>query len=105
MSHIHDSAMNPQLKPEESRQQQRRLPSYILVTAARNEARFIELTLQSVVIQTCLPVRWIIVSDGSTDSTDEIVLRYARRYPWIELIRVSDESERNFAAKVRAFNA
>ena len=54
------------------------LPRYVLITPARNEAQFIELALKSVVAQTVLPAKWIIVSDGSTDGTDEIVLNYAR---------------------------
>ncbi len=51
--------------------------SYVLVTPARNEAAFIENTIRSVIAQTVLPRSWIIVSDGSTDQTDEIVRRYA----------------------------
>jgi biofilm PGA synthesis N-glycosyltransferase PgaC len=78
--------------------------SYALVTPARNEEKFIEGTLRSVVGQTKPPIRWVIVSDGSTDDTDEIVLKYARLHPWIELIHLPDQKERNFAAKARAFN-
>ncbi len=81
------------------------LPSYVLITPARNEAQFIDLTLQSVVSQTARPERWVIVSDGSTDGTDEIVGKYAAEYPWIELIRMPERRERNFAGKVHAFNA
>jgi poly-beta-1,6-N-acetyl-D-glucosamine synthase len=82
-----------------------RLPTYVLITPARNEAAFIELTLKSVVSQTVLPLKWVIVSDGSTDGTDDIVQRYARQYPWIELLRMPERSERHFAGKVHAFNA
>ena len=78
---------------------------YVIITPARNEERFIELTLQSMVAQTYLPLRWLIVSDGSTDRTDEIVGRYAARYPWIELLRMPQRQERHFAGKVYAFNA
>jgi biofilm PGA synthesis N-glycosyltransferase PgaC len=78
---------------------------YVIVTPARNEARFIELTLRSVVAQTVLPLRWVIVSDGSTDGTDEVVSRYAAEHPWIELLRMPERVERNFAGKVLAFNA
>jgi glycosyltransferase involved in cell wall biosynthesis len=80
------------------------LPTYVLITPARNEAQFIELTLKSVVSQTVLPVKWIVVSDGSTDGTDEMVQRYAREYPWIELLRMPERTERHFAGKVHAFN-
>jgi biofilm PGA synthesis N-glycosyltransferase PgaC len=81
------------------------LPKYVLITPARNEAQYIELTLQSVVAQTARPVKWVIVSDGSTDATDEIVNRYAAIHPWIELIRMPERRERHFAGKVGAFNA
>jgi poly-beta-1,6-N-acetyl-D-glucosamine synthase len=81
------------------------LPGYVLITAARDEAQFIELTIKSVVAQTARPVKWIIVSDGSTDGTDEIVSRYAADHPWIELLRMPERRERHFAGKVHAFNA
>ena len=66
------------------------LPQYVLITPARNEAEFIELTLKSVVAQTARPLKWVIVSDGSTDGTDEIVGRYAAKHPWIELLRMPE---------------
>jgi biofilm PGA synthesis N-glycosyltransferase PgaC len=83
------------------------LPSlrYVLVTPARNEAAYIERTLQSVVAQACLPVRWVVVSDGSTDGTDDIVRRYTEKHAWIELVRTAERTERHFAGKVHAFNA
>lgn len=82
-----------------------RLPSYVLITPARDEAAFIEKTIQSVIAQTVLPVRWIIVSDGSTDGTDEIVSNNAADKPWMQLIRMPERRERHFAGKVNAFNA
>ena len=78
---------------------------YVLITPARNEAAFIEKTIQSVIAQTVLPKRWVIVSDGSTDGTDEIVERYTPGRRWLELVKLSPRKERNFAAKVNAFNA
>ncbi len=82
----------------------RSLP-YVLVTPARNESRFIELTIQSVVAQTVRPLKWVIVSDGSTDSTDDIVEKYAAQHEWIELLRMPERKERHFAGKVDAFAA
>lgn len=79
--------------------------SYVLITPARNEAAFIERTIQSVINQTVLPIKWVIVSDGSTDGTDDIVRKYASEYPWIELVRMPERAERHFAGKVYAFNA
>jgi biofilm PGA synthesis N-glycosyltransferase PgaC len=82
-----------------------KLPAYVLITPARNEAAFIELTLKSVVAQTVRPLKWVIVSDGSTDGTDDLVTRYAADHPWIELVRMPERRERHFAGKVLAFNA
>lgn len=82
-----------------------KLPSYVLITPARNEARFIELTLRSMVAQTVRPLRWVIVSDGSTDGTDDIVTKYAADHGWIQLVRMPERAERHFAGKVHAFNA
>jgi hypothetical protein len=79
--------------------------TYALVTPARNEEEFIGRTLQSVVTQTTLPLRWIVVSDGSTDATDRIVQQYAEQHPWIELLRIEHDDGRSFARKVHAFNA
>ncbi len=81
------------------------LPSYVLITPARNEAQFIEHTLKSVVAQTVRPLRWVVVSDGSTDGTDDIVKNYAAQHDWIELVRLPEHEQRNFAGKVGAFNA
>src|SRR4051812_18373737 len=79
--------------------------SYVLITPARNEDAFIENTIHSVLAQTVLPLRWIIVSDGSSDRTDEIVQRYAAAHEWIELLRMPERADRQFAAKAHAFNA
>jgi glycosyltransferase involved in cell wall biosynthesis len=78
--------------------------SYVLISPSRNEARFIEETIKSVVSQTVLPLKWVIVNDGSTDETADIVAKYAARYSWIELINRPVRKERNFAAKVEAVN-
>jgi poly-beta-1,6-N-acetyl-D-glucosamine synthase len=78
---------------------------YVLITPARNEAQFIGSTIESVVRQTIRPAMWVIVSDGSTDGTDDVVRRYAARHDWIALVRRPERAERHFAGKVEAFNA
>lgn len=78
---------------------------YVLITPARNEAAFIKQTIESVIAQTVRPLKWVIVSDGSTDGTDEIVKQYAATEPWIELVRMPERTERHFAGKVHAFDA
>src|SRR2546427_6652048 len=79
--------------------------TYVLITPARNEAKFIELAIKSVVGQTVRPAKWVIVSDGSTDGTDDIVSKYAAEHAWMELVRMPERRERHFAGKVNAFNA
>src|SRR5262245_28151263 len=81
------------------------LPTYVIVTPARNEAHFIDQTIRCMISQTLRPLKWLIVSDGSTDATDEIVERYLTANPWIELLRMPKRSERHFAGKAHAFNA
>ena len=77
---------------------------YVLITPAHNEEAFIQNTLDSMVAQTLLPERWVIVDDGSTDRTAEIVESYEKQYPWMELLRRPRGSDRSFAGKVYAFN-
>jgi biofilm PGA synthesis N-glycosyltransferase PgaC len=76
-----------------------------LVTPARNEVAFIEQTIKSVVAQTILPIKLVVISDGSTDGSDDIVKKYSSEYKWIELVPLSECPERNFAGKVQAFNS
>jgi biofilm PGA synthesis N-glycosyltransferase PgaC len=79
--------------------------TYVLVTPAKNEARCIENTILSVLAQRVLPSKWIIVDDGSTDSTSEIIAKYAQQYSFIRLIARDIMQPRNFASKVEAFDA
>lgn len=79
--------------------------TYVLVSPARNEAAFIEKTIQSVIRQTVLPARWVIVNDGSTDNTSDLVRPYLADHPWMVLVDLPVRNERHFAAKVNAFNA
>jgi len=78
---------------------------YVLITPARNEEAFIEKTLASMVAQTVLPLRWVIVDDGSKDRTADVVQTYASRCLWIDLVRREPRPQRHFAGKVEAFNA
>jgi hypothetical protein len=78
---------------------------YVLITPAHNEERFITKTLDSVVGQTLLPERWVIVDDGSTDATAGIVENYAEEFPWIDVVRRPQRLDRSFAGKVHAFRA
>jgi len=79
--------------------------SYVLITPARNESRYIEKTLESMIRQTVLPRKWVIVNDGSTDNTASLVAKYLAAHPWIEMIDLPVHRDRSFAGKVHAFNA
>src|SRR5271157_4953312 len=76
---------------------------YFLITPARNEAKFIEKTIVSVIAQTIKPVQWSIVSDGSTDDTDTIALRYSEEHTFIKVLRTAPDSRYNASSKVKAF--
>jgi glycosyltransferase involved in cell wall biosynthesis len=78
---------------------------YVLITPAHNEEAFIEKTIQSMIHQTALPMKWVIVDDGSTDKTPEIISRYLPQHPWIEMVQKPQRRDRSFAAKVHSFNA
>ena len=75
--------------------------SYIIVTAAYNEEHSIERTINSVTNQTRLPLKWYIVSDGSTDKTDEIIKKYSTNHEWIKYYRLEKRaSEKKGVEKV-----
>jgi poly-beta-1,6-N-acetyl-D-glucosamine synthase len=78
---------------------------FVLVSPARNEAGKIENTLHSVTSQTCLPKEWVIVNDGSTDETEQIVRSFSEKFDFIRLVSEKGDSARSFGSKVKAFEA
>lgn len=74
--------------------------SYVLVTPVRDEEATIGRTIASVVAQTVRPREWVIVSDGSTDRTDEIIRAAAAEHSWIRLLPLTPRPGRSFAAVV-----
>lgn len=81
--------------------------NYVLITAAKNEEKYIEATIKSVLSQTILPKKWVIVSDGSTDNTDKIIKEHLKHSNFIEFVRREPGSNQDsgFASKVFALNA
>jgi biofilm PGA synthesis N-glycosyltransferase PgaC len=77
---------------------------YVLMTAAHNEEAFIEGAIRSVLSQTIMPERWVVVSDNSSDRTDAIVGEYAAEYDFIHFLQLKRPPGRNFGAKVRALH-
>ena len=78
--------------------------NYVLITAAKNEEKTIERTIRSVDDQSVLPLRWIIVDDGSTDRTSEILKHYAKHLRYLNVISKRGELKANFESQVRAIN-
>lgn len=65
---------------------------YYIIIPAHNEADFIGLTLQSLVSQSVLPAKVVVVNDNSTDTTEELVLDFAKKHPWISLVNKTSEA-------------
>ncbi len=82
------------------------MPSIVIVTPTRDEERTVERTLRSMIAQTIRPLRWVLVNDGSTDRTKEIIERHVREHDWIELLDRDDRGQRELGrGVVQAFYA
>jgi glycosyltransferase involved in cell wall biosynthesis len=77
---------------------------YILITSAHNEAGLIENTIKSVLNQQIKPVEWIIIDDGSSDNTSEIVTKFAASNSIIKLYKKRADPKRDFSSKVNAIH-
>jgi len=67
---------------------------YLIISPCRNEAAFMRQTLDTVVGQSVRPARWVIVDDGSTDATPQILAEYAARHDWISVVTRNDRGRR-----------
>ena len=65
-----------------------RLTRYVVISPIRDEAEYLEQTLASMVRQTVLPIQWILVNDGSTDGTAQIIDQWALRYDWMTVVHL-----------------
>ena len=70
-------------------------PNYVIISPVRDEAKFIASTIRCVAAQTILPCEWIIVDDGSSDGTAEIVESHSTQYSWIRLVRRNNRGFRH----------
>lgn len=68
--------------------------NYVLISPCRDEAAYMRQTLDSVIRQTVRPTKWIIVDDGSSDATPQIIAQYQAMHDWIEVIRRPDRGRR-----------
>lgn len=67
---------------------------YVLISPCRDEADYMRQTLDTVIAQSIRPARWVIVDDGSTDETPQILAEYAKQHDWIEIVTRSDRGRR-----------
>ena len=67
---------------------------YLVISPGRNEAAYMRRTLDSMIAQSERPARWVIVDDGSTDETPQILAEYAARHDWITILRREDRGHR-----------
>jgi exopolysaccharide biosynthesis WecB/TagA/CpsF family protein len=78
---------------------------YVIISPCRDEAAFMRRTLESVKRQCVQPAAWIVVDDGSTDSTPEILAQYAKELPYLRVVRREDRGHRSVGPGViDAFN-
>ena len=73
---------------------------YVVITPVRDEESYLPLTIESMVRQTILPQQWIIVNDGSKDSTGSIIDDAARQYSWIRAVHRKDRGFRKWGAGI-----
>jgi biofilm PGA synthesis N-glycosyltransferase PgaC len=78
---------------------------YVIITPVRDEEAYIGETIDSVVGQSLRPIQWVIVNDGSSDQTEEIVQKAAIQHSWIRLASLAPRAERSFSAVVHATEA
>lgn len=79
--------------------------NFILLTAAKNEEKYIGIAIESVLRQNIRPVVWFIMDDGSTDQTAQIVQRYMSKHSFIRLYSTKNHGNRSFGSKDKAINA
>lgn len=76
------------------------MPSYCIISPVRDEIRWARRTLDAVVEQTVLPDLWVIVDDGSTDGTSQLLADYAARYSFIQVVTRADRGSRRVGGGV-----
>jgi biofilm PGA synthesis N-glycosyltransferase PgaC len=75
-------------------------PKYVVVTPVRDEESYLPLTIASMAAQTVTPQEWVIVNDGSKDSTGAIIDESAHRYSWIRAVHREDRGYRKWGAGI-----
>jgi len=69
-------------------------PRYVLISPCRDEADYMRQTLDSVIAQSVQPAKWVIVDDGSTDASPQLLAEYCGRHNWIQVVTRRDRGRR-----------
>jgi len=72
----------------------------LIISPCRDEERTLEQTLRCMRDQTLAPARWVVVDDGSTDRTPEILAQAAKEIPWLRVVRREDRGFRKLGGGV-----
>ncbi|HEX2956875.1 MAG TPA: glycosyltransferase family A protein [Chitinispirillaceae bacterium] len=80
------------------------MSKYVLISSVRNEEKYISATIESVITQSVLPEKWILVSDCSTDNTDAIIRSYAEKIKWIVYKRNNEYKEGMQVSERKVYN-
>src|SRR5690349_17958225 len=73
---------------------------YVVISPVRDEEAYLRFTIESMIAQTVRPAEWIIVNDGSTDSTAAIIDEYAAQHSWIRAVHRGNRGFRKAGAGV-----
>ena len=73
---------------------------YVLITPAYNEERFVDGLIQSVIAQTILPQKWLIVDDGSRDATYDIIKRYQAQHSFLSCLRLNRDKVVSYYGRI-----
>ena len=81
------------------------MSSFVLITAAHNESTVIQRTIQSVLVQTVRPSKWIIVCDRCTDNTETVARSLASSVSWVTILPLAASDAKGYQNKVNAIHA
>lgn len=93
-----ESAKNPEHTPKD-------FPAYVIITPVRDEVKYVRQTIRSVAEQTIRPAKWIVVDDGSTDGTSELLDSFTQSNDWATVVHRQNRGRRVAGGGVvQAFN-
>ncbi|MBB5329953.1 glycosyltransferase involved in cell wall biosynthesis [Edaphobacter lichenicola] len=81
-----------------------KMERYVIITPVRDEEKYLGQTIECVLNQTVRPLEWVIVNDGSSDRTGEIIDQYSAQFSWIRAVhRVNRGFRKSGGGVVEAF--